>query len=111
MAAWERLSNNPLDRQPRRQYPLRGIMFHPFWELEPAASERIWYAVDEIGFITIVAARNDIHTAPKLARYSGHEGTHMTRRWPRSFELPLKTGSIPPLRIPEWAVKRARRLQ
>jgi hypothetical protein len=66
--AYERLSSNPLERQPRKQFPLRGEFFHPFWELEATPKERIWYAVDEVGFITIIAARDDIHLSPKLAK-------------------------------------------
>ena len=66
--AFERLSNYPLDRQPRKQFPLRGHLFSPFWELEATQKERIWYAVDEVGFITIIAARDDVHTSPRLAK-------------------------------------------
>jgi hypothetical protein len=66
--AFERLSKNPLDRVPRKQFPLRGHFFSPFWELEATQKERIWYAVDEVGYITIIAARDDVHTSPKLAK-------------------------------------------
>jgi hypothetical protein len=66
--AYERLSTYPLERQPRKQFPLRGQFFYPFWELEATPKERVWYAVDEVGFITIIAARDDVHSSPRLAK-------------------------------------------
>lgn len=103
---WERLSNCPLSHQPRRQYPLRGIVFHPFWELEATGDERIWYAVDEVGLITIVAARNDIHTAPKLVRILKARRNAYDAAVAEVLRVAIKDDVDAPLRIPEWAIRR-----
>jgi hypothetical protein len=84
---------------------LRGKFFSPFWEFEATASERIWYAVDEAGFITIVAARDDNHTSSKRAgmlksrRAYENAVAEVTR-------VAIKEAIDAPLKIPEWALRR-----
>jgi hypothetical protein len=66
-AAFERLSENPLERRPGRQFPLRGRPLRPFWEFEATGADRIWYAIDLTVLTVIVACRRNVHTGAKVA--------------------------------------------
>lgn len=65
---FERLSSEPLTRQPKRQFPLRGQAQKPFWEYEATGADRVWYAVNIQNMTVIVACRRDIHTGDRVAK-------------------------------------------
>jgi len=67
-AAFKRLSNEPLSRQPGRQFPLKGKANKPFWEYEATASDRVYYAVCLKTQTVIVAVRNDAHKGSDVAK-------------------------------------------
>lgn len=102
--AYERLSASPLERQPRKQFPLRGKAFSPFWELEATEADRIWYAVDQAGLIVMVAARDDVHTSPRLVEILRNRRAAYENALAEAMRVGIKEfdGS---LRIPEWALK------
>jgi len=66
--AFNRLSTNPLMRQPGRQFPLKGQANKPFWELEITAADRIYYAVCLKTLSVIVAVRSDTHTGAEVSK-------------------------------------------
>lgn len=45
-AAFERLSEHPLDAVGARQFPLKGKQLKPFWQYEITGGDRLFYAVD-----------------------------------------------------------------
>jgi mRNA-degrading endonuclease RelE of RelBE toxin-antitoxin system len=54
-AAFERLSESPLDVQGTRQFPLKGKRLKPFWEYELTGGDRLYYAVDLVKKVIVVA--------------------------------------------------------
>jgi hypothetical protein len=100
--AYERLSTEPLGRQPRKQFPLRGQTFFPFWELEASAKERIWYAVDQAGLITIVAARDDVHSSEKLSGLLKSRRTAYEHAVAEVLRVAIVGSIDSTLRVPEW---------
>jgi hypothetical protein len=54
-AAFERLSEHPLDVQGSRQFPLKGKRLKPFWEYEITGGDRLYYAVDLVKKVIVVA--------------------------------------------------------
>jgi mRNA-degrading endonuclease RelE of RelBE toxin-antitoxin system len=54
-AAFERLSEHPLDVQGTRQFPLKGKQLKPFWEYEVTGGDRLYYAVDLVKKVIVVA--------------------------------------------------------
>ncbi len=66
--AFNRLSTNPLMRQPGRQFPLKGKANKPFWEFEATAADRIYYAVCLETLSVIVAVRSDVHSGADVAK-------------------------------------------
>lgn len=100
--AFERLSNNPLGHQPRVQFPLRGKLFSALWELEISSKERIWYAVDEVGMITIIAARNDVLSPPAQ---SALLGARQVAYEAAALRIAILGEVEAELRVPAWAIQ------
>lgn len=67
-ATFERLTSEPLTRQPKRQFPLRGQAQKPFWEYEATGADRIWYAVNIGQMTVVVACRRDVHSGAELSK-------------------------------------------
>jgi mRNA-degrading endonuclease RelE of RelBE toxin-antitoxin system len=54
-AAYERLSEHPLEVRGVRQFPLKGKRNKPFWEYEVSGGDRLYYAVDLRRQVVVVA--------------------------------------------------------
>lgn len=100
---FERLSSDPLAYRPRTQFPLRGRAFYPFWELEVSAKDRIWYAVDEIGRITIVAARDDVLSPAAVAEMLRARRGVYEAAVAEVLRVSIRDEVEAPLRVPDWA--------
>lgn len=86
--AFERLSAEPLARQPGRQFQLRGKANRPFWELEATSGDRVYYAVDVNTMTVIVAVRRDAHSGAKV--------TDLIKRRRAAFDSLIDSRVTPP---------------
>jgi len=68
LAAYERLSQEPLLRIVGRQFPLKGKRLKPFWEYEATSSDRIYYAVCIQTKSVIIAVSNKAHTGAAVSK-------------------------------------------
>jgi hypothetical protein len=97
-AAFERLSEYPLEPLGARQFPLKGKQLKPFWQYEITGGDRLFYAVDLKQRVVIVCVMPHAANAQAVAATIEPRGKNVVREI-KAQELDAKKTERPAVKV------------